>query len=150
LLGKGPESATDRNSATEADIDLAVRTNVELVRQHRGTLGRLAALVEKLMSQLEMTAEMRAELEQAIEEDRSGDKSGAMRNKMRAAVALPTNAAIARELSQVLKNVIPLERQAFNLDDKGEPPKGGSKDISADMTPQQAADAYHASLNDDG
>lgn len=110
-------------------IELAATRGVELVRQHRGGLDRLRKIAEKLAAQLDADSDDIKEIEAAIDEETADDRSPERRNRMLKAVSLGSRAGIARELSQVLKNLIPLERQAFNLDDKGgedpEAPKNG-------------------------
>ena len=63
-------------------------------------------------------------------------------------------AAVARDLSTALKSLIPLERQAFNLDEPAKlaltgPDGGPIRAITKEMTPQEAADAYAAFLRSD-
>lgn len=122
------ETKADPIKAKEA-IELAATRGVELVRQHRGGLDKLRKIAEKLATQLEADSDDIKEIEEAIEEETSGDKNPERRNRMLKAVSLGSRAGIARELSQVLKNLIPLERQAFNLDEKGssdpDAPTGG-------------------------
>jgi len=49
---------------------------------------------------------------------------------MLAAVALPSRAGVAATLAGALKTLIPLEREAFNLDDKGKDDDAGSAELS--------------------
>lgn len=99
-------------------IEIAAQRGVEVVRQHRSGIDRLRKIAEKLATQLDADSDDIEEIEKAIEEETAGDKNGERRARMLKAVSLPSRAGVARELSQLLKNLIPLERQAFNLDDK--------------------------------
>lgn len=103
-------------NAQEA-VETAAARGVELVRQHRGLLSRSNRIVQKLLDELESGTDNADEIEEEIEAETIGDRNPQRRNAMLRAVSLPSRAATARELSQTLKNVIPLERQAFNLDD---------------------------------
>lgn len=62
------------------------------------------------------------DIEQAIDEDTKSDRDGKRKAAMLKAVSLPTRAGVMRDLSVALKNLIPLERQAFNLDEKDKGP----------------------------
>lgn len=129
-LLRNTESATpERNAPTREDLAVAVETNVSLVLGHRKGLARLRIIAEKLATQLDADSDDIKDIEEAIEEETAGDKNPERRNRMLKAVSLGSRAGIARELSQVLKNLIPLERQAFNLDEKGssdpDAPTGG-------------------------
>lgn len=108
------EEVSETN-AQEA-VNVAAARGVELVRQHRATLGRASRITEKLLAELGEATDHRDEIEDAIGQETAGDEGNARRDRMLKAVSLPGRAATARELSQVLKNLIPLERQAFNLD----------------------------------
>jgi len=145
LLRNTDNATPPRNTPSREDVNVAVQTNVELVRQHRGYLGRGNRIVEKLLAELDSGTDSNAEIVALIEEETAEDKNGQRRARMLAAVSLPTRAAVARELSQTLKNLIPLERQAFNIDDKGSPPDGTPDNpisVVPGMTTQQAAEAY--------
>lgn len=113
-------SATVSPEVSEANareaVALAAERGVALVRQHQSRLARANAIAERLLEELDSGTEGLAEIEAAIDDETATDKSPQRRNAMLKAVSLPSRAATLRELSQVLKNTIPLERQAFNLD----------------------------------
>lgn len=108
-------SATNAREA----IELAATRGVTLVRQHQQSLGRAHRIAEKLMAELERGTDDTDAIEEAIVEATADDQNSNRRNAMLKAVSLPSRAGTLRELSQALKNLIPLERQAFNLDDGG-------------------------------
>ncbi|WP_072389841.1 hypothetical protein [Hyphomicrobium sp. CS1GBMeth3] len=141
---------SDEVSATNAReaVTLAAERGVQVVRSHRNDISQGRERVTELIDELKEATTHRAEIEAAIEEETAGDKNSERRNRMLRAVGLPARAGVIRELATALKALIPLERQAFNLDEKGEPPKLTPREITADMTPQDAADAYQASLHD--
>ena len=110
-------------NAKEA-VDLAAERGVVLVLQHRKALSRSRAIAEKLFNELEGLIDNADEVEAAIVAETANDKDSQRRNAMLKAVSLPSRAATLRELSQVLKNTLPLERQAFNLDKGGDDEDG--------------------------
>lgn len=69
------------------------------------------------------------DIEQSIDDETAEDRDGGRRRaRMMAAVALPSRAAIANSLASALKTLIPLERQAFNLDEKSAAPDGSTSE----------------------
>lgn len=116
------ETRTTATSVTaftrEEVIEAAVRTNVEVVIGHRSDIRLARNLFLTLATQLQEACDNRAELEKAIEEDTVQDATAVRRAKMLKAIALPAHAAMLRDLSTTLKNIIPLERQAFGLEDQ--------------------------------
>lgn len=109
---------SDEVSATNAReaVELAATRGVTLVRQHQKSLGRAHGIAEKLMAELERGTDNVDEIEDEIATATEDDQNSNRRNAMLKAVSLPSRASTLRELSQTLKNLIPLERQAFNLD----------------------------------
>ncbi|MNZ90526.1 hypothetical protein D3C78_1094910 [compost metagenome] len=105
------------NTPTQEDIEVAVQTNLVVMGRHRKDIAHGHRIVGLLFSQLEEAAQSRAELEEAIEEECQGDENGQRRGRMLKAISLPVHAGVIRDLSTALKNLIPLERQAYNLDE---------------------------------
>jgi hypothetical protein len=68
---------------------------------------------------LREAATIRDELENTIKEATVGDKDTNRRRAMLRAISLPTHARVLRDLSVAQKNLISLERQAYNLDEDG-------------------------------
>lgn len=106
------------NTPTQEDIEVAVQTNLQVISRHRRDIAKGHGLVHLLFKQLESAAQDREELENLIEEDTKEDDNAMRRNKLMKAISLPVHAAVLRDLSTSLKNFIPLERQAFNLDEQ--------------------------------
>ena len=125
------------NIPTREDIEFAVQTNVEVIRSHRRDISTGRKLVSLLSSQLEEAALNRCEIEEEIVEETKGQEGGKpslqRRNMMIKAVSLPVHAGALRDLSTALKNLIPLERQAFNLDD--DPSGNAIKEILDRLSP---------------
>ncbi len=105
------------NTPTRADIDVAVSTNLTVIHGHRQDIAAGRSLIGLLFVQLGEVARDRETIENLIEEETKDDENGQRRQKMLKAVSLPGHATVLRDLSTALKNLIPLERQAFNLDE---------------------------------
>ena len=103
-------------NAREA-VDLAAARGVLLVRQHRASLQKANSAIDRLLDELESHTTSIEEIEKTIETETAGDASGARRAAMLKAVSLGARSSAAVALSSALRNVIPLERQAFNLDE---------------------------------
>lgn len=108
------------NANAKQAVETAAARGVELVRQHRRALGRSQIIIEKLLAELERGTDRLEDIEEAIEIETAADKDGKRRNMMLKAVSLSSRAQIAAALSVTIKNVIPLERQAFNLGGSGD------------------------------
>lgn len=95
----------------------AAATVVQLVREHRRDIAAGRNLVSLLSTQLLDVAGQRSDFEEAIEIECAADKTAERRNKLMKAVSLPMHASTVRDLSTAMKNLIGLERQAFNVND---------------------------------
>ena len=104
------------NPPTSDDIERAVRTNIEVIKSHRKAIGRNQRIVDLLASQLEVAAQTRDELSKEIDTETAEDKTAYRRAQLKKAISLPAHAAVLRDLSTAQKNLITMERQAFNLD----------------------------------
>jgi hypothetical protein len=114
-----------------AAIEPAVARGVQVVREHRASIGRGQRLVSALFGELEEASENRGEIEAAIEEETEGDDRGKRRAAMMLrAVALPSRAGVIVNLSNALRTLVALERQAFNLGDGPD-----SNDQAPDVAP---------------
>jgi transposase-like protein len=103
---------------TEREIvDSAAATVVQVVREHRKDISNGRTLVSLLASQLLDVAGHRDIFMDAIEAETADDESGERRAKMLKAVSLPVHAATIRDLSNAMKNLVTLERQAFSVGD---------------------------------
>lgn len=86
--------ARKRATPTKKDIEIAVQTNIKVIRGHRKTLKIGQDLIASLLAQLADVA----------------------KSKPKDAKPVRTHAGIVKDLAIAAKNFIPLERQAFNLD----------------------------------
>lgn len=111
------------STPTREDIEVAVQTNVQVIREHRGAIKKGRDLVDLLSTQLDEAAKNREEIEDAIFDETKSSDDGKpdlrRRNRMLKAVSLPAHAGTLRDLSTALKNLISLEREAFNLNEPG-------------------------------
>lgn len=158
LLRTTPDAPRERTTPTRDDIAVAVQTNVALIREHRSDIGQTRSAVKRLIDELHDTLSNLDEIEEDIHEETEAPDGQAeskaeeqarfkRRQRMLAAVALPSRATVVNTLASALKTLIPLERQAFNLQDgSGDNPDEPRKALTADMTPQEAAEAYHDKL----
>jgi phage-related tail protein len=118
LVAEGLQGA--RGAAT---VELAAERGVQLIREHRQDIGTNRKAVTKLIDELHETLDHIEEIETDIIDETAGDKGTKRRDRMLAAVALPSRAQVASTLATALKTLIPLERQAFNLQEgSGENP----------------------------
>lgn len=119
LLKETPTGNTQGNTPTPEDVERAVQTNVHVIKAHRKSIGNSQRLVDLLSSQLKDAAENREELEDQVDSECAkpdGKTDFRKRNRFMKAISLPAHAAVLRDLSTAQKNLIALERQAFNLD----------------------------------
>lgn len=120
-------SVTSEDKATEREIvEAAASQVITLVREHRRDIGEQRMLAQQLLAELHLTAMNRDEIEALIEEetraaeDPNADKGAQQRawvkrGQMLRAVALPQNASTLKDLATVLKTLVALEREAFNI-----------------------------------
>lgn len=76
-------------------------------------------MVETLVTELQEATENRDDIEDAIEEETRGDQNGKRRAMMLRAVSLSSRSGVILNLSSAMKNLVGLERQAFNLNNGG-------------------------------
>lgn len=105
-------NVSEREAVTQAGI-----TGAEVVRTHRKDVRTAAGLVSLLMDQLHAAAGSREELEGAVAEMCKDDETGQREARLMKAISLPTHAGTIRDLSTALKNLVTIERQAYNLDE---------------------------------
>lgn len=116
LAADAVEPTTVSAAAAQEIIQSAAARGVEVVRQHRSSLQHGHTLVKQLFTQLEEAAAHREEIEETIQQVTAGDKDERRLNTMLKAVALPSHAAVIRDLSSALGRLVVLERQAFGID----------------------------------
>lgn len=98
-----------RNFPTETDLDRAVNTNIKVILGHQKTITNLNNFISGISTKLE-------EHEKAdSEKDRKKD--------------IRFRVSAVKELSFAIKNLIPLERQAFNIDSERSGPVDGLSEL---------------------
>lgn len=137
-----------------ATIEHSVQRGVMILTGQRGRIGRTSEIVAKLLEELHDTTDNLAEIEDAIHDETEDDESGKRRARMLAAVALPSRSAVVNNLTQSLKTLIALERQAYNLGDAGDPDESASTRavldrLNGDQRKQLRAIALAASQRSD-
>lgn len=96
----------------EQAVDEAANRVIALVREHRQDIGSARQLVASLVAELREASDNIGEIETTIEAKADSNR----RRMMQKAVTLPARASVLASLSVAMKNLVGLERQAFNLD----------------------------------
>lgn len=112
------ESAPADHKTERQIIDESAAARVQVVRSHRKRITKQTTLVDLLTDQLTEAAGQREDIEDAIFDETDKDLTGQRRAAMLKAVALPTHASAIVNLSNALKTLVGLERQAFNIKDE--------------------------------
>lgn len=147
---QGPRDAATIEQAADRAVKLVLSHRVD-IGQTRGAVTRLIEELHDTLSNLDQIEEdiiAETEAPDGIAESKAEEQARFKRRaRMQAAIALPSRATVVNTLTSALKTLIPLERQAFNLQDgSGDNPDEPRKALTADMTPQEAAEAYHDKL----
>ena len=114
-------SNTHATPPTREDVDVAVATVVQVVRSHRQDISHGRDIVALLLGQLVDVAQSRDELEGIIDQETADDKTPQRRAHLMRAIAIPAHAKVISDLSTAMKNLVALERQAFNISDIAAP-----------------------------
>lgn len=134
LVPKDKVPAAKGNAAPRIADAVIIEANAEaimLVRsRHRTDISRAMGLAGKLMDELEQHTDNRELLEQLGAVMYSPDKNGKDRlNEIyHAVISLPERIKSGKALSETLKNLIGLEREAYNITD--EDPAKGKGDVN--------------------
>ena len=113
------EANARTSSRTDAEIiEAAAETAVQVVQIHRRDVRNGRTICAALFAELQDTSANRELIAECIESETQNDLSPTRRNQMMKAVSLPTRARAMLDLSAAMKNLVAVERQAFNLDDK--------------------------------
>lgn len=98
-------------------IEESAATVVQVVRSHRKHITKQIELVTMLTEQLVDAAGNREDIEDDIYKDTTGKDDGRRRAAMLKAVSLPSHTGAIVNLTNALKSLIGMERQAFNIQD---------------------------------
>lgn len=106
-----------QQNATDAVL-VAAEVNTQVILKHRAGLGRLTAIKEKLLSQIEQAAEQMPDLAEVIEMVRQPDDNGIDRANDALRKAMGRGALVddLKKLTEVDERVRKGEREAFGLD----------------------------------
>lgn len=103
----------------EAAVEQEALVAATVMTTHRKDIRAGREMVVTLLGELVQVTKHSEAIEDDIYAETEGEKNPARRNAMLKAVSLGGRAGVVRDLSQALKNLIPLERQAYNLDEEG-------------------------------
>lgn len=135
---KGAHQERGTSNEDEASIiELAGLRGREVIYSHRKTLGASREMVDRLLSELDATTTHVGKLEQMIEDETRNDHNNTRRNSMLKAVSLPSRSGVLRDLSQSLRALITVERQAFNLDKSDSDAPTTASDEYRDLTDEE-------------
>lgn len=125
-------------------IEATAGTIARVRMEHRGDITRARRLANMLFDELEIETSSLTEFEKLGElmlspDDKGQDKLNEMYHKV---ISLPSRVKSVKELIEALKNLVGLERQAYNIDDGREPTSVPGENKSTDLTTDQAAELY--------
>jgi hypothetical protein len=110
-----------------------VQEGVAIIRTHQTAIRRHSSVVELLLAELEADTMKMEDIEAFIEEETKDDESGKRRAAMLKAVSLGNRAQTVQSLSNTLKTLVALQRQAHGIDANPEPPKDELADLLASI-----------------
>lgn len=112
-----------QQNATTAVL-VAAEANVHVILKHRTGLKRITSIKETLLNQIEQAAQNLPDLAEVIEMVRNPDENGVDRanDAMRKAMSRTALVDDLKKLTEVDERVRKGEREAFNIDAKGEDP----------------------------
>ena len=113
-----------RGSAVRTEreiVESAAAIVVAVVREHRTQIASGQDIVQALMDQLMQAVGGRAALEAKVDALSKDELQGQSRAALKQALSLASHAATVRDLSNAMKNLIGLERQAFSVDAQAVP-----------------------------
>ena len=102
-------------------VEVMANQGAQVVTGHQTAIQKNRALAELLLEQVHEAMREREELKEIIDEETKKDSTTKRRNRLYKAVSIPTHTTVVKDLTMALKNLIPLERQAFSLNDTGIP-----------------------------
>lgn len=118
--------ATEKLATEKGIVDGNAQVVADIRMAHRKDIGRNRALALKMMEELEAMTDNRelfAQLRDIIEsvdgndEDGKSDAYEKMQQAFRGALSLPGRVKMSKELSETLRVLIALERQAYGIDE---------------------------------
>lgn len=128
----------------EAIVKDAVQENVAIIKTHQKRIGKGAEVLERLLHELEADTLKMDEIEQFIEDETANDENGKRRAAMLKAVSLGNRAQTIQSLTNSMKTLIALQRQAHGIDANPEPPKDELADLLAAIDGKTAGLPFQA------
>ena len=135
---------TEGNLSERVLIEATAETIARVRMEHRGDITRARRLANMLFDELEVETSSVADFEKLGElmyspDDKGQDKLNEIYHKV---ISLPSRVKSVKELIESLKNLVGLERQAYNIDDGKEPVPSHGESNGTDLTTDQAAELY--------
>lgn len=107
------------------DANAQAIANVRMA--HRTDIGRSRRLANKLLEELEAMTDENGTLRELIDQMREDEGPASLLEAAQKMASLPGRSKIMKELSETLKTLVALERQAYNLESETDGnPSGGS------------------------
>jgi len=98
-------------------IEHAAAQGVEIVRSHQRRIGAAQEVADTLLKQLQGVILHSEDIEEEILIETAEDRSSKRRDAMFKAISLPIHSTTLSNLTNAMKTLVFLERQAFNLDE---------------------------------
>ena len=115
IAGVKPTRYRDKEMEDREIIKKAAKTGVEIVRQHREQLSRGHNLIGRMLAELENTTTHLKEITEWVNVEENDKKRQRLLNQ---ALSIRMRASVMRDLSAAISRFQPLERKAFNLDER--------------------------------
>lgn len=135
---------TEGNLSERVLIEATAETIARIRMEHRGDITRARRLANMLFDELEIETSSVVDFEKLGElmyspDDKGHDKLNEIYHKV---ISLPSRVKSVKELIESLKNLVSLERQAYNIDDSKESVSSHGESNGTDLTTDQAAELY--------
>lgn len=108
--------ATDAVETERGIVDANAKVIADIRIAHRTDIGRSRRLANKLLEELEAITDENGTLRELIDQLRDDEGPASLLEAAQKMASLPGRSKIIKELSDTLKNLILLERQAYSLD----------------------------------
>lgn len=115
--------ATEALATERGIVDANAKVIADIRMAHRTDIGRSRRLANKLLEELEGITEEQGTLKELIAQLKDADEGAEMSDVLALASkmsSLPSRTKTMKELGETLKNLIALERQAYDLGNAGE------------------------------
>lgn len=139
-IGSRGGSQEQRVQTDAEAIEAASDTQASVLRSHRNDIATGRRIIATLFNELTEATDHRHAIDEAIEVETASDRNGQRAAMMRRAVALPGRASTMQSLAGALKNIVALERQAFNIDIPGGDEPATKSDVAKVAASMSRAD----------